>query len=174
MNGRGQVRPNAVFGYHWGPANVASLEESTDATQLVNDAFAVSQYGTGNYSDKGSMSQYGLFQEQVQITDISAISDTILNAFALVEVLTKKSPLRLWTFDQMPYVPNGSALQPFGVDFDVGDFCYLVSDYYLKIPGTGAGIAGKMPIRIFGYEVQISDEGAETVTNIQTTFQSQA
>ena len=174
VNGRGKVRTNAIFGYHTGPQNVSKLTETTDGTQLCNQAFAVSQYGTGAYNDAGSISKYGLFVQQSSLTDSATTQDDVLDAYAAVQVLTLSQPLRIWTFDQQAYVAGGSALQPFGVDFDIGDYCYLISNYGIIIPGEGAGIDGYMPIRIFGYTVSIDEEGNETVTNIECTFQQQA
>src|ERR1700752_4265990 len=85
VNGRGQVRPNAIFGYHWGPANIARLTETTDATSLINDAYAVSQYGTGAGFDAASQAQYGMFSEQLSVTDVAAIQTPVLKAYAQIE-----------------------------------------------------------------------------------------
>jgi hypothetical protein len=177
VNGRGQVRPNAVFGYRWGPANLATLTQTIDPSYLTNHVIAMGLFGSASAVDVGSQLQYGNFLTQASLSAVT--QQAILQAYAGAEVAINSQPRVIYTFDQQPLSAESSVLQPFGVDFDIGDFCYLASNYGLIVPPGVAGgkqtdiaPSGTQPVRIFGYTVNISDEGVEQVQGIQTNFQS--
>jgi hypothetical protein len=177
VNGRGSIKPNAIFGYRWGPANVATLTQSIDPSYLTNHVVAMGTYGSASASDVSSQQQYGNFVTQASLSQVS--QQSILQAYAGAEVLINSQPRVIYTFDQLPLSAGSSVMQPFGIDFDIGDFCYLASSYGLVVPPGVAGgkqadvsPSGTQPVRIFGYTVNISDEGVEQVQNVQTNFQA--
>ena len=105
-------------------ADALTFSEKPEAGDLVMLT------GWRQWADAGSISSYGVFNEQIQITAqavppgaggviLPSSYNYLANALASTEVLTKKDPLRIWTFDQMPYAAGTSALQPFGIDFDI-------------------------------------------------------
>lgn len=174
VNGRGQIRPQAIFGYHWGRQNVAKLTRTRDASTLENDVFAIGQLGgVGEGYEPGSQSLYGMFESQTSLSDV--IQEPVLQAYAQAEATTNSMPRVIYTFDQQPLgkTPDGkfTALQPF-VDFDIGDFVSLRSDYGILVPDPVSNVQGHQPVRVFAFTVNVSDEGVESVTNIQTTFQA--
>lgn len=167
INGRGKVQPNALFAYKTGVANIQNLSENEDGSTVQNDVFAVGPYGVGIGYDYGSQNDYGIFSSQASLSDVTQAP--VLNAFANAEAITNARPRKIWTFDQMPYLKGGSAMQPF-IDFDIGDFCNLISNYGIILPDPSTGLKTQ-PIRIFGFTVNVSDEGVEQVTNFQTAYQ---
>jgi hypothetical protein len=171
VNGRGQVRPNALFGFKQGPNNLSDIRPTEDASKIENEVYAVGQYAVGEGEWPGSIQTLGLFTSQTSISD--QVTTDVLTAFAQGEATTNAYGITVYSFDQLPS-GSPSSLNPF-VDFDIGDFCYLVSNYgSIVIPPPGSGFSGPQPVRIFAFTVGISDEGVETVTNFQTTFTSTA
>jgi len=170
VRGRGQVRTNAIFGYHCGPWNIGSLSRSFDRSKIANRVFGVGQYGIGTAIDQASADQYGVWASQSSLSDV--VQEEILTAFAASEVATLSQPTIIYTFDQMPLAAGSSTLQPFD-DFDIGDYCFLASNYGILIPPGGPKAAGNyQPVRIFSFKINISDEGVEAVQQIQTSYQA--
>lgn len=170
--GRGQDRPNAVFGYKWGPENLKQLRRTTDPSQIANMFVSLGQYGAGLVPVPASILQNGLFEVQQSLSDV--VSQTILDAYAAAEAFIRAYPMQIYSFSPMAVHSSeaGNVPQPFD-DYDVGDMVYLGANYgRLQLP-QGGGTSGQV-VRIYGFEVDIDDEGNETVSNVQTTYQTQS
>jgi hypothetical protein len=166
INGRGQDRPNTVFGYNWGPSNIKQFKRTGDASKVINDAYVLGQYGLGAQQEPGSISEYGKFSSLTSLSDV--VSDTILEAYAAAEVAVHSQPQKIYTFDMLPYRGVGDVPQPF-IDYDIGDMGRLgVNKGRVVIPAPGS--ASALPVRIFAFELEISDEGVEYVKNMQTVY----
>jgi hypothetical protein len=167
VQGRGQVRPNAIWGFKKGPDNLADVRPTEDADKIGNEVYAVGQYATGEGSWPGSIQTLGLFTTQSSISD--QVTTEVLTAFAQAQATTNAYGITVYSFDQMPS-GTPSVLTPF-VDFDIGDFGYLMANYgSIQIPDPAANFSGPQPVRIFAFTLNISDESVETVTNFQTVF----
>jgi hypothetical protein len=162
--GRGQDRPNAHFGYAFGPSNITNLKRTVDGSKLVNQLIVQGAYASGIASDAGSISRYGTWQANEQLSDV--VSTTILGAYAQGEVFARSVPQVIYTFDQLPRGMGEAFFDPFD-DFDIGDFAYISSNY-------GRMVLQKQPVRIFAFDIAIDAEGNESCTNFQTTFQGSA
>jgi hypothetical protein len=168
VQGRGQVRPNLLWGYQIGPANLATLTVSDDGSQVENEDFAVGQYGTGYGYDSDSWATYGLMSAQSSLSNVTVTQ--ILAAYAQAEVDVKANGIVIYSFDQMPYGGTSKAYAPFD-DFDIGDFGYIMANYgSVIVPPLGS--AGPQPVRVFAFTVGIDDNGIEQCTAFQTTYQS--
>lgn len=167
IRGRGQHRPNTVFGYKWGPANLQKLKRFKDGSKVVNDEYVLGQIGSGSQIDPGSVEEYGKFSAQASLSDV--VSQTILAAYAAAQVAIYSQPQSIYTFDAMPYSTEIDVPQPF-VDYDIGDVVGLGSRYgRVNIPELGSSKSA-LPVRIFAFDVEIGEEGQEEVKNVQTVY----
>jgi hypothetical protein len=165
--GKGKDRPNAVFGYGWGPKNLISLERTVDGSQLANQMSTIGQYVAQQYSNSASISKFGLFEAQDAQTSI--VSTAILQALAQVEVESRAEPIVIYNFSVVPINAGKNVPAPL-VDYDIGDFVYVGSKYGRMQVFSTTG-KGPQPMRVFGMDIEIDDNGNELVTGVQTTYQ---
>lgn len=165
--GKGKDRPNAVFGYGWGPKNLTSLERTIDGSALANQMTTIGQFVAQQFSNAASVSKYGLFEAQDSQTSI--VSTTILQALAQVEVESRSDPLIIYTFSVVPVNAGKNVPQPL-TDYDIGDFVYVGAKYgRMQVMSTTG--KGPQPMRVFGMDIDIDESGNELVSNVQTTYQ---
>ena len=71
---------SVVFGYGWGPDNVAQFQRQTDSSTLMNTIYVSGKNGTyGPGTDAASIAAYGAFEEQVSLSDVA--DRNVLTAF---------------------------------------------------------------------------------------------
>ena len=171
LRGRGQHRPNTVFGYKWGPQNLAKISRTIDGSKLVNDAYALGQYGLGAQQEEVSVSQYGKFTAETSLSGV--VSSTILAAYAAAQVIVFSQPQTIYTFDVLPYHSLQDVPQPF-VDFDIGDMVHVGAQYgRFEVPILGSSTTA-FPVRMFSFEVEIGNDGVEQTKNVQTVYTTSA
>lgn len=166
--GKGQDRPNTTFGFKWGPNNLATLTRTIDGSLLTNQMTTVGQFGVQGISTSlPSVKTYGLFETQQALSTV--VSNTILAAFAAVEVLTREKPLPIYSFAPMAVNARINVPEPF-VDYEIGDFVYLGARYgRMNVFSTDGKKA--QAVRVFNMKIALDDNGNESVTEIQTTYQ---
>lgn len=166
--GRGQDRTNTVFGYGWGPKNLASLQRTIDGSALANQVTAVSSIGgvAGSHSTP-SIARYGLFQKQTSLPTVTG--EIILEAYTAIEVLTLENPLPIYGFEPLPLRADGNVPEVMG-EYDIGDFVYLGANYGRMVVFNSAK-TGPQAVRVFGLTLSIDDNGNEKVASVQTTYQ---
>ena len=167
IRGRGDHRRNTVFGYKWGPSNIARLKRVKDASKVVNDEYVLGQFGLGNQTDAGSIAEYGKLTQQASLSDV--VSPTILKSYAAAQVAIFSQPQSIYSFDVLPYSTEIDVPQPFD-DFDIGDVVGLGANYgRVKVPAAGSG-PNALPVRLFAFDIEIGEEGQEEVKNVQTVY----
>lgn len=168
--GRGKDRPQAVFGFKWGPENLSSLMRTIDGSQLTNQMTTVGQFSVrGIANSLPSISIYGLFETQQALSTV--VSNTILAAFAAIEVLTREKPLPIYTFSPLSINSQNEKNVPEPlVDYDIGDFVYLGSRYG-RMKVFSANESSPQATRVFAMKINIDEDGNEGVTEVQTTYQ---
>lgn len=171
-------RPNAIFGYGWGPNNVKDLSRQLDSSTVVDymlaagqDTSIVPRFADTQLSPdptqnppllgENSMKTYGLFEEAVSLSD--AKTTEILATYAGGEVLLRSSPRIVYGITPFPFTTTlgpGRIPEPF-VNYQLGDKVYL-SAYYKKRVSVD-----KMGMRVFGITVAPDDQGNEIIQQLQ-------
>jgi|ERR1700722_1539601 len=150
------------------PGNCVLANRSSKGTKTQNRTEAVGQYSIGKEESLQSIEENGLFEAQDSLPEETHVQ--ILNAYAAVETLTLERPFKIITFN--PRAVNNSQShavpRPFE-DYEIGDIVYAVIK---KGPRFVVGIPTPQAVRIFGFNINISDDGVEKITGIQTTYQS--
>lgn len=166
--GRGQDRgKGTIFTY---PGNCISVGRTGDGTQTQNRMEAVGQYAVGRADDVASQSLNGLLEDNAQLSEV--VDPNILVAYAQAEVAVKAFPWTIITFVPRAIMTDDVTKSP-GVprpfdDYDLGDIVYCTIN---RGPRLQVGVVNPQPVRLFGWTMDISDDGVEKVTSIQTTFQ---
>lgn len=162
---RRRVRDDVVFGYRFGPSNVAAFGRQIDGSTLANYGLAtgpanlrgqqVSSYEI--YDHDTSMSSYGPFEEVYSISD--ATSKDVLDAYAYGEIALKAYPRQLNSVTPFNWTDQNSVPEPF-VEYDLGDQVRFIAKQPPRISINQA-------VRIFGISVSIDAEGNEKLGQLQ-------
>jgi hypothetical protein len=161
--GIGQDRPNVVFGHKWGPRNVMDISPTNDGSKMANRIIVKDSNGRSFIAqDFDSISEYGLFQDTITISD-AGYSDTILMAYAQAELAYRRVPFTTYSVKPKSFMGRRNVPRLFR-DYNVGDICYIVS----REKNLPIGVDTKQAIRIFGVTVALDNEGNETVNTLQT------
>jgi hypothetical protein len=147
-----------VFGYNWGNRNIERLGRQFDPSVMANRVTALGKFGGGLAEDIESQEKYQLFEEMPQLSDV--VDPNVLLGYAGGEVLLRNKPRVLYSFQPFPYSGNKKVPQPFD-DYDIGD---KISFTAIKSPRID--IRGQA-VRIYGMNIDITDEGNEKVTALQ-------
>jgi hypothetical protein len=151
---------DVIFAYGWGPDNIKSFEETTDASEIKNKVFISGQFATYEAEDSSSIDAYQLHEEQVTL---QGITDTnVLAAYAAGELTYRATPRVSYSIQ--PFTSNerpGRVPRPF-VDYDVGDKVYLTVKHQ-------SGNISNQGLRVFGFDVSVDDNGNENVGTLQVT-----
>lgn len=149
------------------PGNCTMVNRSSRGTKTQNRTEAIGQYGVGKSEEITSIAQNGLFEVTDSLSDVVNIN--ILIAYATVETLTLAQPFKILTFSPKPIglkPPNPP--RPFE-DYNIGDIVYAVAE---KGERLKVGLQNPQPVRIFGFTVELDDNGVERISNLQTTYTS--
>ena len=153
-------RTDVVFGYKWGPDNIADFSRQTDSSQMVNSIYVSGKnatYGPGN--DAASIAAYGAFESQVSLSDIA--DPDVLEAFAAEEITFLRTPRVIYSITPFPVGSAPHRVPDPLVDYGVGDQTYLTAKYPPRVIVEGQGV------RVFGMDIQIDDEGNERLGPLQ-------
>lgn len=154
-----QDRTDVVFGFNWGPENLAQFDRNTSVDSLVNSMIVSGKNGSfGPYEDATSIAYWKMFEEDVSLGDVA--NQEILSAYAQAEILFRKDPRVLYSILPFPASHEVSARPRPLVDYGVGDRVYLTARY-----GDVLEVEDQ-PARVFGMDINIEDNGAERVNSL--------
>lgn len=153
------VSATAQFGYNWGPNNLQDVGRELDASTMCNRDTAMGTFGGGMAEDTAAQSEYQLFEEVVNLSDV--VDTNVLLAFAGGEVTLRARPRVIYTLQPFPW-KRGQVPQPF-VDYGLGK----VVEFSAK-KGTRINIQ-RQKVRVFGMNVSITNEGNEKLGQLQVT-----
>jgi hypothetical protein len=165
-NGRGIDRgQQTIFSY---PGNCTAFSRTADGTQTQNRLEVIGQYGVGRADDIGSQSVNGLLEVNTSLSEV--VDPNILIAYAQAEVTIKSRPWTVITFTPRPVVSADDKTpgvpRPFQ-DYDLGDIVYVQA----RRGRLQVGYPNPQPVRVFGWSMDIDDDGIERVSNVMTTYQ---
>ena len=158
-------RPNVVFGYNWGPNNIAQLGRQNDGSTVVNYFLARGKEGvTPRYQpDLASQALYGLIEETVSLPEIGPEREMILQYYASAEVALRAQPRIIYTITPFPYAGNeGRVPEPF-VDYGIGDKVYFSAHWPPRVD------ISNQAVRVFGISMTIDEEGNERPGPLQVS-----
>lgn len=153
-------RPAAVFGFNWGPNNLAQFSRQIDSSALTNfhtstgKPFTIPQFA----DDLASQNDYGVFEEVAQLSDVG--ENSVLSAYSGAEIIFRSRPRIIYAMTPFPFIEGGRVPEPF-LEYDIGDKAYLTAKW-----GKRVNIAGQA-VRVFGMSVSIDEEGNEKLGQLQ-------
>jgi len=153
----------AIFGFNWGPRNVRDVQRTIDSEAMGNEWFIIGTQSIAESYDEDSVDQYNLRQKVLNLNEVGDAS--ILAAIANAEVTVNKEPRVTVDFEPLTEATANPAVPSLWTDYNLGDQVYLTARRH------GKEINGQ-PIRIFGVNFTIDENGNEQVSSIQTSFQS--
>jgi hypothetical protein len=137
-------------------SNLADVIENISEPP-ANQIFARGKYATGFAKDDFSISQYGVFQDPVSLSDV--VDNNILLAYANADIVYRAQP-RL-TYDLTPKPSTKATVPRLFRDFNLGDTTYMTAKRdYVEVEDQAT--------RIFGVSLAISNAGTETLSKLQT------
>lgn len=148
------------------PGNCTSVSRNSDGTKTQNRTEVVGQYGVGKAESVQSVSENGLFETVDSLPEVT--NSNILIAYANIETDTLEKPFKIINFNPRSVNDGKSHAvpRPFE-DYEIGDVVYSTIE---KGPRLRVGLQSPQPVRIYGLTVSISDDGVETISNVQTTY----
>lgn len=159
---RCNMRSEVVFGYRFGPENVAQFNRQIDGSTLANFGIATGGvYTPQGYPDEESQGYYGPFEEVYSLSDAKSLD--VLRAYAVGEIALKRNPRQLYSITPFNWTAENSVPEPF-VDYDLGDQVGFVAYQEPRI-------SINQQVRIFGISVSIDAEGNEKLGQLQVTPQ---
>jgi hypothetical protein len=155
-------RPQAQFGYKWGPDNLLEFERTIEMGTLVNSQFSAGQLNTlALDQNTTSMDKYGLFEDVQVINDVSSVP--VLQAFSDAEVAVKSFPKVVYRILPHPFLLNSEHVpEPF-VDYRIGDHVYVTSNQPPRL------VVNKQAMRVYGISVTIDENGSEKISSLQVS-----
>ena len=154
-------KPGVVFGYNWGPRNIQKFDRENDFSVVRNRFTAKGKYGTGLQESAASEDAYNIVMEETaQLSEV--VDNNVLVTFAAGEVALRDTPRKIYSFIPFAWTQDSSVPEPF-VDYTVGDQISLFAKHGERIKIEG------LPVRIFGINIDISDDGTERVSSLQVS-----
>lgn len=158
---KGSVKGEVYFGYNWGPDNIKQFSRSTTtsdiANYLVGRATGVTAQSINTAS--GSLNDFGLFEDHIDITLKTANAD-VLKFYTAAEYLFRSDPRTNPTYSvsPYPYTIGSSVPEPFN-DYDIGDVVRFraISPPRVNVNGS---------FRVFGLNISITDDGNENIDSL--------
>lgn len=158
--------PNVIFGYNWGPNNVAQLGRQLDSSTVVNYMLVTSNPTvTPRFQDHaGSQAAYGLIEEVENLAGDFEPTGSLLQYRAAAEVAIRNQPRQVFSMTPFAWSPDSSVPEPF-VEYNVGDKVYLSARHGQRINIDMLGM------RIFGMSFNIDEFGNEIPQGLQLSPQ---
>lgn len=152
-----RMRDDVVFGFQWGPENIAQFGRTIDGDRQCNyflaegDAASVAGYA----EDTASIAQVGPIEEVAQLSGVTGAgaggtANPVLLAYAGAEVLVRKDGVITYGLQPFVYSPSGSVPEPL-LDYRPGDQVRATAIH----PPRGNIV--NQAVRVFGMDFSIDD-----------------
>lgn len=151
-------RVGAQYGYGIKPNNLTNAVETGDGTTIYNRENAVGSNGAVySFDDQSAINDAGvMLEEWISLSDVA--DPTIVAAYANAELVYK----RYGTITYALTVASYGDIPRLYDDFDLGDKVYFSVDKgAFQLRGQG--------VRVFGATINISDNGDEIMSELQTS-----
>lgn len=162
---KGELKNDVYFGFNWGPENIQSFVKNTQTSNIANNlvgrATGVNPVMLATAS--GSLAKYGVFESVINLNQ-SAPNANALQYYTAAEYLFTSEPDVSYSITPFPYTIGSSIPEPF-VDYDIGDQVKFRAEKAPRIDVSGS-------FRVFGINVTISDDGNESVGELQIYYNS--
>jgi hypothetical protein len=153
-------RPEIQFGFNIGAHNLASFGRSINADEMRNQIIVQGDNEAWIANEEDYWPDYNLFTEVISLTETN--DDTILQAIANAEVAVNKLPRVVLSF--VPKAEGAANSYTLFEDYNIGDKVYVSAKRQERTVTDQA-------VRIFGVDVNITNNGIEQVTSIKTSFE---
>lgn len=155
-------RPEVVFGYRFGPANIAQFNRSIDGSSMANFGIATAdKIAPQGYLDpEGRQRYYGPFEEIYSLSGGNVSEDT-MRQYVVGEITLKSDPRQIFMLTPFNWTAENSVPEPF-VEYDIGDQVSLVAQQPPRI-------SIEKQVRVFGISVAIDPEGNEKLGQLQVS-----
>lgn len=158
------IRDNAVFGFGTAINNISQVSRSIDPAEAVNYMLVRGRDGFSAFAhDLVSMGIYGPLEKVANITELVTTEDML--AFVGGEIIVLANGKITHAMTPFPYSIGSNVPEPF-VDYNVGDRTYFSAKQGKRINIQNQGI------RVFGINVNIQDDGGETIGPLQLAPES--
>jgi hypothetical protein len=153
-------RPQAQFGFNWGPHNLLEFTRTREMNSLRNSQIAQGRLGlTALAQNTTSMNTYGLHEGVDQLSQIKELGS--LQAFASAEVAVRSIPRVVYKVLPHPFAPDHLHVpEPF-VDYRVGDRVYITAKKEPRISIL------RQAVRVYAMSITVDEQGWERVSNLQ-------
>lgn len=157
-------RPEAIFEYGYGCHNVKSYERTVSKQGVATAGYSLPP-GTADtivgavqsWSDAAAIAEWGLYEAVIPTGDLGV--DELRLKLVQEHIRVRGRPQQLIKFTPVREDTDGPSVPKFRVDYDLGD----------RVPFR-AVVNGKPRInvvaRVYGVDIELDNEGAETVTPI--------
>jgi hypothetical protein len=148
-----RVRSDVLFGFQFGPNNVADFSRQIDGSTTVNYHLTTGKAGVGGQyvADTSSQATFNLLEENTNLSDV--VDPNILGAYSGAEIAVRKTPRQLYSVTPFGWTSDNGVPEPL-VDYAVGDQVHLVAKHSPRVNVD-------QMVRIFGMDIQIDNEGNE-------------
>lgn len=155
-----RVLEDVVFGYNWGPKNIAQLGRQIDGSTAINYMVASGRSGVvPRYDDEPAyQQQYGLLEEMASLSDVS--DERVLQVYSAGEVFMRRNPRVVYSMTPFTYSEENGVPEPF-VDYTIGDYVYFSAVHKPRVNIIKEGV------RVFGMTVSEDAEGNEVLGQLQ-------
>lgn len=165
---RGAVRAQLKLGYGAPPHNVKSFTAENHGTSLANDieglaqTLAAADAIVSNQSDAGSVTRYGTFEDILTATDTA--DQATLDQITILQLAQRRGIVPVLSLT----LQEGAAPPPWIDDdgnpsWDIGDVIPAVA-FGPRV--RNAAVYSALAFRIHGFDLDISEEGLETVSTL--------
>lgn len=158
---RGAAKPEAIFEYGTGKANVTEYSYSLSGDTLLNTAHGLPPaWPSGVAVVARDWNALAAFRQREEVVSSDLVSQSLRQQLMNEHVSVRKQYRRVFTF--VPQIEDGTRTPRFSVDYDIGDYVEgrVRDEGLLLLQGA---------VRVYGADVEVSNEGQikTTLTLVQ-------
>lgn len=153
---RGTAKPEAIFEFGTGRANLVEYSYSLAGDTLINVGIGLPpSFPAGNVALATDWASLAAFRRREELISSELVSLELRKLLVTEHVNIRKQYRRIFTF--VPQIEDGTRTPRFGVDYDIGDYIEgrVRDDNILLLAGA---------VRVYGADIEVSNEGQVKTT----------